>query len=56
MASAQLNAIGLKWVPELANYKFSRKYNTGKKDADADYLSYNPVQGYITIVWNLIIK
>jgi len=43
MTSAKLNAAGLRWVAELANYQFSIKYRSGVKNKDADFLSRNPI-------------
>ena len=39
MSTAKLNATGLRWVGELANFQFSLKYKPGKKHTDADALS-----------------
>ena len=39
MTSAKLNACGLRWVAELANYHFLVKYKPGKRHGDADGLS-----------------
>ena len=46
MASAKLNATGLRWVADLANYTFAIKYRALKKKVDGDYLSHNLVQEY----------
>ena len=39
LTTAKLNATGLRWVAELADYDFTIKYKPGKKNIDADYLS-----------------
>ena len=39
LTTAKLNATGLRWVNELANYRFSIKYRPGVSHIDADYLS-----------------
>ena len=39
MSTAKLNATGLRWVAELANYQFSIFYRPGKACGDADGLS-----------------
>ena len=39
MSTSKLNAVGLRWVGELANFQFSLKYKPGKKHGDADGLS-----------------
>ena len=41
LTSAKLHSTGLRWVSELANYRFSIRYRSGKKHIDADYLSRN---------------
>ena len=43
LTSAKLNASGLRWVAELANFQFTIKYRPGKKNQDADYLSRNAI-------------
>lgn len=43
MTTAKLNASGLRWVADLANYQFTIKYRPGKISVDCDYLSRNPV-------------
>ena len=43
MTSAKLNATGMRWVGELADYDFTLKYRPGKNSADADGLSRNPL-------------
>ena len=42
--TAKLNAAGLRWVNQLANYHFSIRYRPGKKHLDADYLSRHPLK------------
>ena len=44
--TAKLNATGLRWVNELANYHFSICYRSGKKHVDADFLSRNAVDEF----------
>ena len=39
LTTAKLNASGMRWVAQLANYQFSIKYRAGKENIDADYLS-----------------
>ena len=41
LTTAKLNAVGLRWVAELADYQFTIKYRPGKVNVDADYLSRN---------------
>ena len=43
MTSAKLNATGMRWVNELAEYDFELKYCPGKRSGDADGLSRNPL-------------
>ena len=43
LTTAKLNATGLRWINQLANYQFSIKYRSGKKHLDADFLSRHPV-------------
>ena len=42
--TAKLNATGLRWISELANFKFEIKYRAGKRHIDADYLSRHPIE------------
>lgn len=44
LSTAKLNAVGHRWVGELADFHFSIKYRPGKSNADADTLSRYPVQ------------
>ena len=39
LSSAKLDAIGQRWVAELANFDFSIAYRAGKHNIDADPLS-----------------
>ena len=43
LTTAKLNAVGLRWVNELADFDFSIKYQPGKENTDADYLSRRPL-------------
>ena len=47
-SSAKLNAVGLRWVADLAGYTFSIKYRPGKSNNDADYLSRNPTTDHFS--------
>ncbi len=42
LTSAKLNATGLRWINQLADYNFSLRYRAGVKHIDADYLSRHP--------------
>lgn len=44
ISTAKLNAVGHRWVGELADFHFTIKYRPGKANADADTLSRYPVQ------------
>ena len=44
MSSAKLNAVGQRWVNELADYQFTIKYRPGKENVDADFLSRKPTE------------
>ena len=44
LTTAKLNAVGTRWVNELAEYNFSIKYRPGKENTDADGLSRNPMR------------
>ena len=44
LSTARLNAIGHRWVGELADFHFDNKYRPAKMDADADTLSRYPVE------------
>lgn len=39
LTTAKLNAVGMRWVNELADFEFSIKYRPGRLNVDADYLS-----------------
>ena len=43
LTSAKLNAVGQRWVNDLADYQFTIKYRPGKANTDADYLSRRPL-------------
>ena len=43
LTSAKLNATGLRWVKELADFHFDVRYRPGKVNADADTLSRKPI-------------
>ena len=43
LTTAKLNAVGQRWVAELADFNFTIKYRPGKSNADADGLSRMPV-------------
>ena len=42
LSSAKLNASGLRWISELADFNFTIKYRPGKLNSDADTLSRLP--------------
>ena len=46
LSSAKLNAAGLRWVAQLADYQFDIRYRPGKLNIDADYLSRHPVEAF----------
>ena len=52
LTTAKLNATGLRWINQLANYQFSIKYRSGKKHLDADFLSRHPVNEIFKIEKN----
>lgn len=41
-STAKLNATGMRWVSDLANFQFDIKYKPGKRHGDADGLSRHP--------------
>lgn len=43
MSTAELNAVGHRWVGELADFRFIIKYRPGRANADADTLSRLPL-------------
>ena len=43
LTSAKLNAVGQRWVNELADFNFNIKYKPGKENVDADFLSRRPM-------------
>ena len=43
LTTAKLNAVGMRWVNDLADYQFTIKYRPGKENVDADYLSRRPL-------------
>lgn len=43
LTSAKLNAIGLRWENELADFHFDIRYRPGKVNADSDTLSRMPI-------------
>ena len=44
LTTAKLNATGLRWVADLAEFDFSIKYRPGKENVDADCLSRKPLE------------
>ena len=46
LTTARLNATGLRWVSDLANFHFSIRYWQGKIHLDADYLSRHPIDEF----------
>ena len=48
LSSAKLNAAGLRWVSQLADYQFDIRYRPGKLNIDADYLSRHPIDVFKT--------
>ena len=44
LTSAKLNATGLRWVADLAEFNFLIKYRPGKLNADSDGLSRRPLE------------
>ena len=46
LSSAKLNATGLRWVGELADFNFNIKYRPGKCHIDADSFSRMPFDVY----------
>ena len=43
LTTAKLNAVGMRWVNELADYNFTIRYRPGKENIDADALSRRPM-------------
>ena len=48
MSTAKLNATGMRWVSELADFNFKVSYRPGKSSQDCDYLSRNPVEDKVS--------
>ena len=44
LSTAKLNAVGMRWVAELADFNFTLHYKPGKTNTDADYLSRRPAE------------
>lgn len=44
MKTAKLNAVGHRWVSELADFRFTLKYRPGTVNRDADFLSRQPAE------------
>ena len=44
LTTAKLNATGLRWVADLAEFNFTIKYRPGKENVDADCLSRKPLE------------
>ena len=44
LTSAKLDAAGQRWITELAEYDFTIRYRSGKKNVDADVLSRLPAK------------
>ena len=42
LTTAKLNAVGMRWANDLADFQFSIKYCPGKEKVDADCLSRRP--------------
>ena len=53
LTSAKLNAASLRWVGELADFRFQIKYRAGKSNNDADTLSRLPlnIEDYLQTCW-----
>ena len=49
LSTAKLHSTGLRWIAELANYRFSIRYRSGKKHVDADYLSRNIAEEFVDL-------
>lgn len=43
MSTSKLNAVGHRWVGEIADFRFDIRYRPGKRNADADTLSRLPL-------------
>ena len=50
MSTANLNATGIRWVSELADFNFKVKYRPGKSSQDSDYLWQNPVKDKFHVI------
>lgn len=55
-STAKLDATGHRWLAELANYDFTIKYRSGKKNADADGLSRLHDNDTITTIFPDVLK
>lgn len=47
MGTVKLNAVGHRWVGELADFQFDIRYRPGKSNVDADTLSRLPLDRYV---------
>ena len=58
LSSTKLNAIGLRWIGELADFNFTIRYQPGKANTDTDMLSRMPehMEQYVASINKLVIK
>ena len=49
LTTAKLNATGLRWVADLAEFDFTIKYRPGKENVDADCLSRRPLEIFLRL-------